>query len=103
MAIIKFEKTGLLFCLFIIILLIFLIVFSENGILDYRALKKKEATISDQTQLFDAKNRKLESEITRLKTDTEYIKHVAKHVHDMAEEDELIFKDKQETQRSNRQ
>ena len=45
------------------------------------------------------KNYQLENEIKSLKTDINYIKHVAKHEHDMAEEDELIFKDKSGSKR----
>lgn len=96
----KFEKIGLILSAFIIVVLVFLILFSERGVMDYKALKKKEAIVNKQTHAVDAKNRKLESEIRRLKDDSEYIKHVAKHVHDMAEDDELIFKNKEDTKRS---
>jgi cell division protein FtsB len=88
------EKTGLYFSLFLIVLLLFLIVFSKNGVLDYRILKAKETVILKQVQTIDRKNQRYENEIKSLKTDMNYIKHVAKHEHDMAEEDELIFKDK---------
>ena len=48
----------------------------------------------------DSANQKIENEIQSLKTDMDYIKHVAKHEHDMAEEDELIFKDKSVNKRN---
>jgi cell division protein FtsB len=89
-----FEKTGIVISLGLILILLGLIVFSQNGILDYKSLKVKETVIQDQTRTIDLANEKLENEIQSLKTDMEYIKHVAKHDHDMAEEDELIFKDK---------
>jgi cell division protein FtsB len=89
-----FEKTGIVISLGLILILLGLIVFSQNGILDYKSLKVKETVIQDQTRTIDLANEKLENEIQSLKTDLEYIKHVAKHEHDMAEEDELIFKDK---------
>jgi cell division protein FtsB len=88
------EKTGIVISLGLILILLGLIVFSQNGILDYKSLKVKETVIQDQTRTIDLANEKLENEIQSLKTDMEYIKHVAKHEHDMAEEDELIFKDK---------
>lgn len=88
------EKTGLYISLFLVVVLLFLIVFSENGILDYKMLKKKEAAILSQVQTIDQKNQKIETEINSLKTDMNYIKHIAKHEYDMAEEGELIFKDK---------
>ncbi len=89
-----FEKTGIVISLGLILILLGLIVFSQNGILDYKSLKVKETVIQDQTRTIDLANEKLENEIQSLKTDMEYIKHVAKHDHGMAEEDELIFKDK---------
>ncbi len=89
-----FEKTGLYVSIFIIVVLLFLIVFSKHGVLDYKMLKGKETTVLNQIQTIDHANQKLENEIKSLKTDMNYIKHVAKHEHDMAEEDELIFKDK---------
>lgn len=94
MAITKNEKVGLSFCLFVILLLIFLIIFSKQGYWDYRSLKKKEALIYEKTRETEFKNRRFESEIKSLQKDSKYIKHVAKHEHRMAEEDEIIFKEK---------
>ncbi|MCP4761151.1 MAG: septum formation initiator family protein [archaeon] len=88
------EKTGFYLSIFVIIILLVLIVFSKNGFLDYRSLKQKNAAIQDQVDKVESENRKLEKEIISLKTDMNYIKHLAKHEYDMAEEDELIFKDK---------
>ena len=93
------EKTGLYVSIFIIVVLLFLIVFSKNGILDYKILKGKETVILNQVRTVDLENQKLEDEVKSLKTDMNYIKHVAKHEHDMAEEDELIFKDKSDNKR----
>ena len=95
-----YEKTGFYISVFIIVVLLCLIAFSRNGVLDYNALKGKETTISDQTRMVDFANQKLEHEIKSLKTDIDYIKHVAKHEHHMAEEDELIFKDKSGNKRN---
>lgn len=94
------EKTGLYASLCIILVLLCFIVFSKNGVLDYKALKVKETQILDQARMVDLANQKLENEIKSLKTDIDYIKHVAKHEHDMAEEDELIFKDKSDNKRN---
>ncbi len=90
----KFEKTAVYLSIGIIIALIFLIIFSDHGYFDYKALKTKETIILDQAFEAQTENRNLENEIQRLKTDSEYIKHVAKHEHDMAEPEELIFKEK---------
>ncbi len=89
-----FEKTGFYAAICIILVLLCIIVFSKNGVLDYRVLKEKEVVIQDKIRAVEIVNHKLENEIQSLKTDMDYIKHVAKHEHDMAEEDELIFKDK---------
>jgi len=88
------EKIGVYVSIFIIMVLLCFIAFSKNGIFDYKMLKEKETVILEQTQAVDLENQKLEDEIKSLKTDMDYIKHVAKHEHDMASEDELIFKNK---------
>ncbi len=77
-----------------ILALLCLIVFSENGILDYRSIQKKERGVLDQTRMVELENQKLENEVNALKTDMDYIKHLAKHEHNMIEEDELVFKGK---------
>jgi len=87
------EKTGIWASIFFIILLLFLIAFSKHGIIDYNSLKDKETVLSGQMQTIEMENEKLENEVNSLKTDMDYIKHIAKHEHDMAEEDEIIFKD----------
>ncbi len=88
------EKTGLYLSIFVIMVLLALIVFSENGFLDYRSLELKNIVIHDQVDQVESENQKLEKEIISLKTDMNYIKYLAKHEYDMAEEDDLIFKDK---------
>ncbi len=88
------AKAGFYFLIFISILLFALIIFSKTGCLDYRKLKQVKNNIQNQINDVDSKNQKLEKEIISLKTDMDYIKHLAKHEHDMAEEDELIFKNK---------
>ncbi len=88
------EKTGYCISFFIILALMCFIVFSKKGVLDYKELKKKEVYILENVKTTDIETQKLESEIISLKNDMEYIKHVAKHEHDMAEKDELIFRDK---------
>lgn len=94
-----FERTGFWVSIIIIGVLLFFIIFSKHGVLDYRMLKGKETLVLNQIQRIDSENKMLENEIKSLKTDINYIKHVAKHEHDMAEEDELIFKDKSVTKR----
>jgi cell division protein FtsB len=70
-----------------------MIFFSEHGIMDYGKLKKQEDQIAVQAAQTVKDNRKIEREIKSLKLDIDYIKHLAKHEHGMAEPDEFIFKD----------
>ena len=91
-----YEKSGLFLCIGGILVLLFLIVFTKHGILDYRALAQKEKRISVQVNDIEKKNNHLETEIKKLKTDVGYIKHIAKHDYEMVEEDEIIFKDELE-------
>ncbi len=93
------EKFGFYVSIAGIIALLCLIVFSENGVLDYQVLRDKEQKISEQIKEKEKENQVLENEVKSLKVDMDYIKHVAKHEHDMAEEDELIFKEKSEPKR----
>jgi cell division protein FtsB len=88
----KNEKVIIYISIALAFFLIYLIVFSNNGILDYLALKKKQAAIAQKIEHVTAENQVLKNEISSLKTDQEYIKHVAKQEHEMAEHDELIFK-----------
>ena len=87
------EKSGIIASIILIAAVMFLIVFAKHGILDYRTLKLKHKSIADQTKTVEDKNSQLESEVLKLKTDIEYIKHVAKHEYEMIEKDEIVFKD----------
>ncbi len=94
------EKTGFYISVVIIVILLFFIFYSKNGVFDYKMLKGRERGVLSQIQTIDKENQKLETEIKSLKTDMNYIKHLAKHEHDMAEEDELIFKNKSRNKRN---
>jgi cell division protein FtsB len=86
------EKFGIYASIAGIIILTALIIFSKNGLVDFKRLKDKESMIYEQIETTENENRVLENQVKSLKTDLEYIKHLAKHEHDMAEEGELIFK-----------
>jgi cell division protein FtsB len=88
------EKTGYYLSIFVIVAILVLIIISENGLLDYRELEIKKNVIQEQVNQIDSKNHKLENEIISLRSDMNYIKHIAKHEHDMVQKDELIFKNK---------
>ena len=88
------EKIGVTLGILLILGLLGMIAFSTNGVMDYERLKERESQVAARAQLEMRHNRKLEKEIKSLKHDIDYIKHLAKHEHEMAEPDELIFKDK---------
>ena len=88
------EKIGFYLGIFTTLVLLWMIFFSKNGVMDYQDLKEKESRIMVQDSLETKQNRKMEKEIKSLKHDINYIKHLAKHEHEMAEPGELIFKDK---------
>lgn len=76
----------------VLFVLLFLIIFSHNGIVDYYHLsKEKNLVLSDNLKIRE-KNFKLLIQINRLKNDKEYIEHVAKHEFGMAGNDELVFR-----------
>ncbi len=76
------------------VILLFMFFFSTRGVMDYNRLKSRQEQLEAQAAIADSQNSKMEKEILRLKTDLEYIKHLAKHEHEMADQDELVFKEK---------
>ncbi len=87
-----FEKMAFYVGIFLTLVLLFLIFFSKNGVMEYGKLKQQEAQIAAQTVQVAKENRKIEQEIKSLKHDMNYLKHLAKHEHEMAEPGDLIFK-----------
>ena len=88
-----FEKTGFILTGLLILSLLGLIVFSGNGIVDYRELLRKEKDVLSQIEQVEQENRKLAGEINKIKTDAEYLNHLARHEYNMVEEGEFVFKD----------
>ena len=88
------EKIGFYLGILLIVGLLGMIVFSTDGVTDYRILSQKERQVNARVKFETEQNRKIEKEIKSLKHDINYIKHLAKHEHEMAEPDELIFKEK---------
>ncbi|MCF8092116.1 MAG: septum formation initiator family protein [Desulfotignum sp.] len=88
------EKIGFYLTLGLLVMLLFMIFFSRNGIRDHQLLEAKKKAVVSQVNIARQENKKMERQILRLQKDIEYIKHLAKHEHGMAEPDELIFKQK---------
>ena len=93
----KLEKMGFILTGLLIVILLGLIAFSGNGIMDYRKLLQKEKNVLSQIQLVERENQKLEGEINKIKTDAEYLNHLARHEYNMVEEGEFVFKNIQES------
>jgi len=87
-----FEKTAFYIGILLTLVLLSLIFFSKNGVMEHGKLKRQEAEIAVQAVQVAKGNRKTEKEIKSLKHDINYLKHLAKHEHEMAEPGELIFK-----------
>ncbi len=85
------EKTIFYLALVLMVLILFVMYFSENGIRDYDQLTLKQAHVLSRIQITRQENKAIEKQILRLKQDAAYIKHLAKHEHGMAAPDELIF------------
>jgi cell division protein FtsB len=86
------EKTGFIFAVLLVFLLLGLIIFSENGVFDYRKLIQKEKNVHVQIGIVDRENRKLELEINKIKTDSQYVQHLARHEYNLVEAEEFVFR-----------
>ncbi|MBI9090350.1 MAG: septum formation initiator family protein [Desulfobacterium sp.] len=73
----------------------FMIVYSENGFNDWRGLCKDVQRIEAVNQELELANRELARTIERLKTDMDYIEHVARHELGMAADNEIVFRFKE--------
>lgn len=88
-----FKEKFFLSCTIMIFLLVLaLIVFSKNGLLDYTRLEKEKAAVLRENAKIKSQNQSLAREIRRLKKDPDYIRHVAGHDLGMRAENEVIFK-----------
>lgn len=88
------DKVAWGLSLIAVVCLLCFIIFSQKGFIEYQALKEQQQTLKLAIEAQELRTKKLTHEIISLKTDMEYIRHVAKHEHDMAEPDELVIKDK---------
>lgn len=87
------EKIGLYAGVFLTLVLVALIFFSKNGVMDYRRLTEKEQALSQRLHQVERENRRIENQIRSLQQDMDYLRHLARHEHGMAAPDEIIFKE----------
>ena len=88
------SKQKILLSLIILILfnLLLVIVFGDNGLVDFHMLKKERDMLIEKNAELDQENLSLYREIERLKNDPKYVENVARQELGMVEKDELIFK-----------
>ena len=96
----RMEKIGLYLAMGGAVILLFMFFFSTRGVMDYSRLKYRQEQLDSRAAIAGSQNSKMEKEVLKLKTDIEYIKHLAKHEHEMAAQDELVFKEKPKKQGS---
>ena len=68
-----------------------LVVFSQGGLLNLKALKAEEAQLNAKNAAIAGENENLYREIDRLKKDTSYIEYLAKKRLGMVKPDEFII------------
>lgn len=60
--------------------------------MDQQELELQEQAIISENGMIDYENRMFERKIERLKSDLDYIEHIARHELGMLAEDELVFR-----------
>ena len=76
----------------LIIVIIYLMTFSQNSITTYFKLKKELNAKQENLDLYKEKSNKLKENIKKLKTnDLEYLDELARDKHDMSKPDEVII------------
>jgi len=87
-----FEKILFTVSFSVMILLLVLSVYSEKGIKDLLYLDIEEKRLEKENVELEKENMEIVRKIVRLKQDMGYIEHVARHELEMAAEDELVFR-----------
>lgn len=77
------------------VVILFMIVYSENGVNDWQHLSRDLADIQAKNKDLDLDNRELARTIERLKIDMGYIEHVARHELGMTAKNEVVFRFKE--------
>ena len=75
-----------------VIVMLFMIVFGDNGLVDLRLLKGKRAQLQVRNAQLAAENLQLHRQIDRLKHDPAYIESIARQELGMIAPDEVIIK-----------
>ena len=91
------EKILLSLLILILFSLFFLIVFDDNGLIDLNVLKSKRDRLIEENIKINMDNLSLYCEIDRLKHDLGYIEDIIRRELGLINENEVIFKFKNDT------
>lgn len=90
-----FQRLLLFSTIIVMVVILFMIVYSENGFNDWCHLNREIVDIQSENKKLDLANRELARTIERLKTDMGYIEHVARHELGMTGKNEIVFRFKE--------
>ena len=86
------EKILLSFAILALFLMLFFVIFGENGLADLNLLRQQRDNLKEKNHQLEQENLSLYREIDRLKHDLNYIENVARQELGMIKKDEIIFK-----------
>lgn len=86
------QKIILSVVILVLVNLLLVIVFGDNGLVDYQLLKSEKERLVGQVEDLNRENLALYREIDRLKNDLKYIENVARQELGVIGENEVIFK-----------
>jgi len=78
--------------LVVMVVILFMIVYSENGFKDWLFLSREVERIEVANRDLDVRNREIARTIERLKNDMGYIEHLARHELGMVSDNEIVFR-----------
>ncbi|MBI5193838.1 MAG: septum formation initiator family protein [Nitrospirae bacterium] len=79
------------------IYLLFSLIFSDLGLLKYFSIKRDHNRLSHEISQLDSSNKSLREEVTKLKTDPDYIESIARDKLGLVKEGEKVYKFEERT------
>lgn len=86
------QKILLSIAILVLVNLLLIIVFGDNGLVDYHLLKSERNRLVQKNESLSRENLALYREIDRLKNDLSYVENVARQELGMIRKNEIIFK-----------
>ena|SRR4030066_943315 len=74
------------------IYLLFSLIFSDLGLLKYYSMKRDHNRLSHEISQLDSSNKSMREEVTKLKTDPDYIESIARDKLGLVKEGEKVYK-----------